>query len=71
MQGQIREDESPSEAVKRLVAEREECSPRQLGKLTDAVDVAKLDAYENHPVEFQYCGYRLTLTSDETIHISK
>jgi hypothetical protein len=71
MQGQIREDESPSEAVKRFVANREECSPMQLGKLTDAVDVAKLDEYENYPIEFQYCGYRLTVTSDETIHIVK
>lgn len=69
MQGHIREDESPSEAVKRLVAEKEGCIPLQLGKLSGAIDVTKLDTYENHPVEFQYCGYRLTVTSDETIHI--
>jgi hypothetical protein len=71
MWGKIREDESPSDAVKRVVADLEECPPKQLGSLTDAVDVAELNDYENHPIEFQYCGYRLTVTSDETIHIAK
>ena len=69
MQGQIREDEFPSDAVKRLVSDLEECPPKQLGSLTNAADVAELNDYENHPIEFQYCGYRITVTSDETIHI--
>lgn len=69
MRVEIREDELPSEAVKRLVSEQEECSVENLGNLTDAVDVAELNESEHLPTEFHYCGYHITVNSDETINI--
>lgn len=69
MSNPICSSESPSEAVRRLVAEREKCRRFQLGTLDAAVDVAALDELRNPPIEFRYCGYHVTVTADETITI--
>lgn len=65
----VRGEETPSEAIKRLVAEKEECSVVNLGTLSDVVGVDELNRPENLPLEFQYCGYQITLNNDETIKI--
>ena len=61
--------EHPSEAVRRLVAEREKCNQSQLGTLDREVDVTDLDQLHNLPIQFRYCGYRITVTVDEVIKI--
>lgn len=38
MDSEIRPSETPSEAVKRIIACREECTPSQLGRLRQTVD---------------------------------
>jgi len=65
MEYQIHSSEVTSDAVKREIAELEECRPSKLGTLSLAVDVDALDAIPpfEHPdegtksFEFQYCGY--------------
>jgi hypothetical protein len=69
MGNSLRPSESPSEAVKRLVAERENCHQSQLGNLDDVVDIAALDQLPNPPIKFRYCGYHVVVTADETIKI--
>lgn len=64
----IRESESPSHAVKRSIARKEECEPPQLGHLEKTVDVERLDALGDPPIEFRYSGYHVTVTADRTIH---
>lgn len=59
--------ESRSEAVKRVVAEREETTPSELGCLRRAVDVDDLNDLVDPPIEFSYCGYELVVKADETI----
>lgn len=69
MAERVQQGESPSAAVKRLVAKREECKVEQLGNLTEAIDVEELNECENQPIEFRYCGYQVTVTEDKTITI--
>lgn len=65
----VRASESSTEAVKRLVANHENCSESNLGNLGAVVDVATLDKLRNPPIEFRYCGYEITVTADEIIKI--
>jgi len=69
MRNSVWSSETPSKAVKRLVAERENCDQSQLGTLDMEVDVPDLDQLHNPPIEFRYCGYRITVTADELIKI--
>lgn len=69
MGNSIRPSESPSEAVRRLVAERENCHQSQLGNLDNVVDVDALNQLHNPPIDFHYCGYHLIVIADETIKI--
>jgi hypothetical protein len=64
----IHSSESPSEAVKRLVAEQENCQQSQLGDLDNAVDMDALNQLHN-PIEFHYCGYQIIVTADEAVKI--
>lgn len=59
--------ESPSQAVKRIIASKEQCTPSQLGRLEEAVDVERLDALREPPIEFRYSGYHVTVEADGTI----
>lgn len=70
--------QTPSTAVKRFLAELEECDPSQLGTLSHAVDVDELDELVERPTErrgvsrsiaFSYCGYALELHSSGTLRI--
>lgn len=67
MAGEIRESEDPSQAVKRIIAGKERCRPSQLGNLDDAVDVNRLEALRDPPIEFHYSGYQVEVTADQTI----
>lgn len=69
MQGEIQEDEYPSEAVMRLVAYQEECPVTKLGDLRKSIDVEKFNDYQNLPKEFEYCGYEIAVSADGTIDI--
>lgn len=67
MRESVRLAESPDEAVKRIVAEQEDCSPSALGTLSAVVDVERLENLADPPIEFEYCGYKLEVQADETI----
>lgn len=69
MQESVRPSESPDEAVKRIVAEQEDCPPSALGTLSSIVDVDRLENLVHPPIEFEYCGYELEVQADETIII--
>lgn len=71
MKERIRPSESPSEAVKRIVAEREETHPSVLGRLAVVVDVNELDRLVDPPIEFSYCGYELEVKADETVIVER
>lgn len=66
---EIEPSDSPSDAVKRFIARKEECNPSQLGDLGQAVYVDRLDTLRDPPIEFQYSGYHVTVTGDGTIKI--
>lgn len=69
MENSIQPSVPPSEAVRLLVAERENCHQSQLGNLDNVVDVAALDQLLKPPIEFRYCGYHVIVTGDKTIKI--
>lgn len=68
MDADIREYETPSRAVQRTIANQEECATTQLGRLTEAVNVDRLDDLRDPPIEFRYCGYHVEVTADRTVH---
>ena len=63
--------ESPGKTVKRTVADLEDCHPSDLGTLSAAVDVNRLENLKNPPIEFNYCGYKLKVQADETIIVER
>lgn len=75
----VKSNESASRAVKRLIAQSEDCRPSQLGTLKAVVDVNELaEKIESSPSDqetctrpliFQYCGYSVEVRSDRTISI--
>jgi hypothetical protein len=69
MEDSVHPSESPDEAVKRIVADQEDCHPSELGTLSSVVDVDRLENLVNPPIEFEYCGYELEVQADETIII--
>lgn len=66
---QIRSSESPSEAIKRVIANREACQTTKLGDLGEALDSERLNQLQNPPIEFTYCGYHIELDADHNIEI--
>jgi hypothetical protein len=69
MKKSVGPSESPDEAVRRIVANQEQCHPSELGKLSSLIDINRLENLENPPIEFEYCGYELEVQADETIII--
>lgn len=67
MESEIRPSELQGAAVKRVSASQEGCAPSQLGRLSQAVAIERLDALRGPPIEFRCSGYHVTVTADETI----
>lgn len=77
---EVRETESVSTAVKRAIASLEECSPRSLGILGNAVDPDALDNVvgsapgppsEPESISFRYCGYDVLVEPSRSILVRK
>lgn len=76
----VKPSELASTAVKRVIADLEECKPSQLGTLSQQVNIDELNAIidssphdgEEKPqsITFRYCGYAIEVYSDRTVHIS-
>jgi len=69
MKGESIMSGSLSEAIKREVADREQCEPGELGDLRRAVDIERLVEVRNPPIEFTYCGYDVRIDADRKITI--
>lgn len=63
-------EEVPSRAVYSVIATLEDCSPLDLTPLGEAIDPDALDALfadggASNEYSFSYCGYSVTVTSNE------
>lgn len=80
MEQYIEPDQSVSTILKEAIAELENCRPAQLGTLETVVDIDKLDAIvdsgplerreDDPPLEFRYCSYLVTVSTDRTLSIT-
>lgn len=70
--------ESTGTAVKRMIAELEECELSHLGTLSQAVDVDRLESLvasspsgdgDSQSIQFRYCGYAVEVWSDRTVTV--
>jgi len=81
MEHEVQHTESVETAVKRVIAEVEECRPTQLGTLQDVIDIEELEELVDSPPQeseehtqsfsFRYCGHPVTVHSDRTIVIKR
>lgn len=81
MEREVQHTESVETAVKRVIAEVEECRPTQLGTLQDVIDIEELEELVDSPPQeseehtqsflFRYCGHPVTVHSDRTIVIKR
>jgi hypothetical protein len=81
MEREVQHMESVETAVKRVIAEVEECRPTQLGTLQDVIDIEELEELVDSPPQeseehtqsfsFRYCGHPVTVHSDRTIVIKR
>lgn len=79
MERTIPSDTQPSNYIRAVIAELEECNPAQLGALNKVVDIDELNTLPNPPpdrsseesksIRFWYCGYQIELNSDRILHI--
>lgn len=79
MEERIGTSDSPATAVRRAIADLEQCRREQLGELASVVDVDELNAIlDSHAgngtgdvetITFQYCGYLVAVRSDGTLAI--
>lgn len=79
MEERIEPPDSPATAVRRAIADLEQCRRDQLGELASVVDVDELNAILDPPpgsgpgdvetITFEYCGYLVAVRSDGTLAI--
>ncbi|GCF16003.1 hypothetical protein Harman_39380 [Haloarcula mannanilytica] len=77
---EVRESETVKTAVKRVIAELEDCPMSKLGTINHCVDIDTLNAIGNldinsadepHSISFYYCGYEVVVYNDHTIEIAR
>lgn len=76
MEQRIDRSRSPAAAVRRAVADLEQCRPDQLGRLESVVDVDELNGIveeaghdDTRTIVFPYCGYLVAVRSDRTLTV--
>lgn len=79
MEERIDPSHPPATAVRRAIADLEQCRPEQLGNLESVVDIDELNEFVDSPtgsgpdetesIVFTYCGYLVAVRNDGTLLI--